>query len=55
MCQYSTSPYSLTMGALTPYYAVTLGQYALKGSSLVFIKATAVTGNGRISPNDSGL
>ncbi|KAH6700546.1 hypothetical protein BKA61DRAFT_647030 [Leptodontidium sp. MPI-SDFR-AT-0119] len=55
MCQYSTSPYLPTIGALTPYHVVTLGQYALKGSSLVFIEATAVTGNGRISPNDSGL
>ena len=55
MCQYSTSPEPPTWGALTPYHVVTLGHYALKGASLVFIEATAVTPNGRISPNDSGL
>jgi 2,4-dienoyl-CoA reductase-like NADH-dependent reductase (Old Yellow Enzyme family) len=55
MCQYSTSPNPPTWGALTPYHVVTLGHYALKGAGLVFVEATAVAANGRISPNDSGL
>jgi 2,4-dienoyl-CoA reductase-like NADH-dependent reductase (Old Yellow Enzyme family) len=55
MCQYSTSPAPPTWGSLTPYHLVTLGHYALKGAGLVFVEATAVTPNGRISPNDSGL
>lgn len=42
-------------GALTPYHLTTLGHYALKGASLIFIEATAVQPRGRISPNCPGL
>lgn len=57
MCMYSadsdpTSPY---VGALTDYHIAHLGHLALKGAGLIFIEATAVQANGRISPNDSGL
>lgn len=55
MCQYSTAPSGPDIGALTPYHVVTLGHYALKGSSLVFIEATGVQPNGRISPNCPGI
>lgn len=59
MCQYSASAFdegpNRITGALTPYHLVHLGHLALKGVGLTFIEATAVTPNGRISPNDSGL
>lgn len=55
MCQYSTSESGPSIGALTPYHIATLGHYALKGSALVFIEATGVQPNGRISPNCPGL
>ena len=55
MCQYSTAESGDQIGALTPYHITTLGHYALKGSSLVFIEATGVQLNGRISPNCPGI
>lgn len=55
MCQYSAADSGPLEGALTPYHIVTLGHYALKGASLVFIEATGVQPNGRISPNCPGL
>ncbi|KAL4892029.1 FMN-linked oxidoreductase [Aspergillus ambiguus] len=57
MCMYSaeSDPSSPFVGALTPYHLAHLGHLALKGTGLVFIEATAVQPNGRISPNDSGL
>lgn len=50
MCMYSASN-----GHLTDFHLVHLGQYALHGTPLTIIEATAVTPNGRISPEDSGL
>ena len=55
MCQYSTAPSGPSAGALTDYHIATLGHYALKGAGLVFIEATGVQANGRISPNCPGL
>lgn len=55
MCQYSTAPSGPLTGALTPYHIATLGHYALKGAALVFIEATGVQPNGRITPNCPGL
>jgi 2,4-dienoyl-CoA reductase-like NADH-dependent reductase (Old Yellow Enzyme family) len=55
MCQYSTASSGPTIGALTDYHIATLGHYALKGAGLVFIEATGVQANGRISPNCPGL
>ena len=55
MCQYSTAESGPQIGALTPYHVATLGHYALKGAGLVFIEATGVQANGRISPNCPGL
>ncbi|KAJ4372877.1 NADH-dependent flavin oxidoreductase [Neocucurbitaria cava] len=55
MCQYSTAPTGPTTGALTDYHIATLGHYALKGAGLVFVEATGVQANGRISPNCPGL
>lgn len=55
MCQYSTASHGPTTGALTDYHIATLGHYALKGAGLVFIEATGVQANGRISPNCPGL
>ena len=55
MCQYSTASEGPTTGALTDYHIATLGHYALKGAGLVFIEATGVQANGRISPNCPGL
>lgn len=53
--QYSTSAFGPETGALTDYHIATLGHYALKGAALVFIEATGVQPNGRISPNCPGL
>src|SRR3954463_29105 len=55
MCQYSTAPFGPEIGALTDYHIATLGHYALKGAGLVFVEATGVQPNGRISPNCPGL
>ncbi|CAB4443698.1 unnamed protein product [Rhizophagus irregularis] len=50
MCTYSAQD-----GMLTDWHLVHLGQFALRGVGLIIIEATAVTAEGRISPNDSGL
>ncbi|KAF1834252.1 NADH-dependent flavin oxidoreductase-like protein [Decorospora gaudefroyi] len=55
MCQFSSASHGPTTGALTDYHVATLGHYALKGASLIFIEATGVQPNGRISPNCPGL
>ncbi|KAF2774024.1 FMN-linked oxidoreductase [Teratosphaeria nubilosa] len=55
MCQYSAAESGPEIGALTPYHIATLGHYALKGAALIFIEATGVQPNGRISPNCPGL
>jgi 2,4-dienoyl-CoA reductase-like NADH-dependent reductase (Old Yellow Enzyme family) len=55
MCQYSTAPNGPQIGALTDWHVATLGHYAIKGAALVFVEATAVQPNGRISPNCPGL
>ncbi|KAF2275410.1 FMN-linked oxidoreductase [Westerdykella ornata] len=55
MCMFSCASSGPAIGSLTPYHLIHLGHPALKGASLVIIEATAVTPNGRISPNDSGL
>lgn len=55
MCQYSTAETGPQIGALTPYHVATLGHYALKGSSVIFIEASGVQSNGRISPNCPGI
>lgn len=55
MCQYSTASEGPSTGALTDYHIATLGHYALKGAGLVFIEATGVQANGRITPNCPGL
>ncbi|KXT03336.1 hypothetical protein AC578_3955 [Pseudocercospora eumusae] len=55
MCQYSTAATGPQTGALTPYHIATLGHYALKGAALVFIEASGVQPNGRISPNCPGI
>lgn len=55
MCQYSTAETGPQIGALTPYHHATLGHYALKGAALVFIEASGVQPNGRITPNCPGV
>ena len=55
MCQFSTASHGPSTGALTDYHIATLGHYALKGAGLVFVEATGVQANGRISPNCPGL
>jgi len=55
MCQYSTSSHGPSIGALTDYHIATLGHYALKGAGLVFVEASGVQPNGRISPNCPGI
>lgn len=55
MCQYSTASEGSDIGKLTDYHVATLGHYALKGAALVFIEATGVLQNGRITPHCPGL
>ena len=51
MCQYSCDH----DGLAAPWHQVHLGRFALGGAGLVFTEATAVSPEGRISPNDLGL
>jgi 2,4-dienoyl-CoA reductase-like NADH-dependent reductase (Old Yellow Enzyme family) len=50
MCTYSADD-----GHLTDWHLVHLGAFALRGAALTIVEASAVTANGRISPEDSGL
>ncbi len=50
MCQYSSQE-----GLPTDWHLVHLGSRAVGGAALVIIEATAVSPEGRISPQDSGL
>jgi 2,4-dienoyl-CoA reductase-like NADH-dependent reductase (Old Yellow Enzyme family) len=50
MCQYSSPD-----GFATDWHLVHLGSRAVGGASLVFTEATAVTADGRISPQDLGI
>ena len=50
MCQYSC-----TDGLANDWHLVHLGSRAVGGAGLVFAEATAVTANGRISPQDLGI
>jgi 2,4-dienoyl-CoA reductase-like NADH-dependent reductase (Old Yellow Enzyme family) len=50
MCQYSA-----VEGQASDWHLIHLGHLALSGAGLLFIEATAVTPQGRISPNDLGL
>ncbi|RJF73469.1 NADH:flavin oxidoreductase/NADH oxidase [Deinococcus cavernae] len=51
MCMYSAR----ADGAAHEFHLVHYGQYALGGAGLIFTEATAVTPEGRISPEDLGL
>ena len=55
MCQYSSASSGPNIGTLTDWHVATLGHYAIKGAALVFVEATAVQPNGRISTNCPGL
>lgn len=50
MCQYSSVD-----GAANDWHVVHLGSRAVGGAGLVFTEATAVTADGRISPQDLGI
>src|ERR1044071_8390147 len=50
MCQYSSVD-----GFATDWHLVHLGSRAVGGAALVITEATAVTAEGRISPNDLGI
>jgi 2,4-dienoyl-CoA reductase-like NADH-dependent reductase (Old Yellow Enzyme family) len=50
MCQYSS-----TDGFATDWHLVHLGSRAVGGAGLVMVEATAVSPEGRITPNDLGL
>jgi len=50
MCQYSS-----TDGFANDWHLVHLGARAVGGAALVFTEATAVTADGRISPDDLGI
>jgi 2,4-dienoyl-CoA reductase-like NADH-dependent reductase (Old Yellow Enzyme family) len=50
MCQYSSAD-----GFANDWHLVHLGQFAVGGAAMVLTEATAVTPEGRISPQDLGL
>ncbi|SMH38219.1 NADH:flavin oxidoreductase/NADH oxidase [Azospirillum agricola] len=50
MCQYSAVD-----GVAGEWHRVHLGRFAMGGAGLVFVEATAVTEQGRITPGDLGL
>lgn len=50
MCQYSAIE-----GCATDWHTIHLGQLALSGASLLILEASAVSPEGRISPQDLGL
>ena len=50
MCQYSADE-----GSATDWHLMHLGQLAISGAGLLIIEATAVSAEGRISPDDLGL
>jgi len=50
MCQYSSRD-----GVATDWHLVHLGSRAVGGAGLVMVEATAVSPEGRISPDDSGI
>lgn len=51
MCQYSAG----ANGVPNAWHLVHLGQFALGGTGLILTEATAVSPEGRLSPNDTGL
>jgi 2,4-dienoyl-CoA reductase-like NADH-dependent reductase (Old Yellow Enzyme family) len=51
MCQYSADG----AGSATDWHLIHLGHLALSGAGLLTLEATAVTADGRISPDDLGL
>jgi 2,4-dienoyl-CoA reductase-like NADH-dependent reductase (Old Yellow Enzyme family) len=51
MCQYSADG----AGNATDWHLIHLGNLALSGAALLVLEATAVTAEGRISPDDLGL
>ncbi len=50
MCQYSAKD-----GSASDWHQIHLGSLALSGAGILFIEATAVEADGRISPGDLGL
>src|SRR5512133_2905676 len=50
MCQYSSQE-----GLPTAWHLVHLGSRAVGGAGLVMVEATAISPEGRISPDDSGI
>ena len=51
MCQYSAAPGTGMPGT---WHLIHLGAIAVRGPSLIFVEATAVLPNGRITPEDLG-
>ena len=50
MCEYSADA-----GCATDWHMIHLGHLALSGGALLFVEATAVEPDGRITPGDLGL
>jgi 2,4-dienoyl-CoA reductase-like NADH-dependent reductase (Old Yellow Enzyme family) len=54
MCQYSVDP-GAGAGVPNDWHLMHLGQFAAGGAALILTEATAVSAEGRISPQDTGL
>jgi 2,4-dienoyl-CoA reductase-like NADH-dependent reductase (Old Yellow Enzyme family) len=55
MCQYSAAAEGPDLGAPHDWHFVHLGSRAAGGAGMIFVEATAVSPEGRISPYDLGL
>jgi len=55
MCQYSAEPAGPQAGVPTDWHLIHLGSRAVGGAGLVLTEATAVSPEGRISPQDVGI
>ena len=47
--------YSASEGSVSEWHLMHLGSLAVSGAGLLIIEASAVSPNGRLSPNDSGI
>ncbi|CCH44117.1 NADPH dehydrogenase [Wickerhamomyces ciferrii] len=55
MCTYSTAHDGPDKGKSTPFHLVHYGSFAIQGTGLIIVEASAVEPNGRLSPEDLGI
>lgn len=55
MCTYSAAHEGENVGKITPFHIAHYGSFALRGPGLIIIEASAVSPEGRLSPEDLGI